>query len=58
VLSAAARARLAAGRVVVEPHAASSTELRAELAAGRRPAHLPQELWRYVRAHALYGTAG
>jgi len=36
--------------------AVSSSEIRRELAAGRRPAEIPQAVLDYILKHGLYGT--
>ncbi len=56
-LSAAARARLAEGRLALEPCGASSSELRARLARGQDPGpDLPEPLARRARERGLYGA--
>lgn len=55
-LSPAARARLEAGRLEVEPFEASSSEIRAALAAGASGpiAGLEPDLLEYIRARGIY----
>ncbi len=56
-LSQKARDRLAAGFLEIEPFEASSSELRARIGRGEAPgAHLPREVWEYVRARGIYGA--
>ena len=38
--------------------ATSSSEIRRELAAGKRPAEIPRAVLDYILAHGLYGTGG
>jgi len=40
------------------PHPASSTAIRAELAAGRRPEHVPAAVLDAIAASGLYGSSG
>ena len=57
VLGVEARARLREGLLVVPPHPASATAIRAALARGERsPAHLPLAVADYVAGRGLYTT--
>jgi len=56
-LDAGARERLAGGLVEIEPFDASSSELRARLAAGEAPGDaLPPPLREYARARGIYSS--
>lgn len=51
-------ARIAAHRVDVEPHPASSTAIRAAFARGEEPEHVPPAVLALIRARGLYGVGG
>ncbi len=51
-------AKIERGLLRLEPHPASSTALRAQLAAGREPQGLPEAVQAYIREHGLYSSAG
>lgn len=57
-LSAEARALVERGRVDAAPHPASSSAIRAALAGGEAPEHLPSRLVAHVRARGLYAAPG
>lgn len=54
-LSPEGREILAAGVFPVEPYDCASSAIRAELSAGRKPAGLSPEVFRFIREKGLYG---
>ncbi len=50
--------RIAEHCLELSPHPASSTAIRADLAAGRRPEHVDDEVWAEIVARGLYGAGG
>ena len=58
VAGAEVASRVADHSLVIELHPASSTGIRAELAAGNRPDHLPASVWEEICRRGLYGAGG
>jgi nicotinate-nucleotide adenylyltransferase len=50
--------RMAANTLEMRPHPAASTQIRADLARGEEPEHLPPAVYEEILARRLYGAGG